>query len=521
MSSAWFLAECIPTPRRDRIRLAALRAAKRGLDLVAAALLLAVLLPLLIAIGMLIRLDSPGPSLFRCERVGYRGRALRMLKFRKMVRDAAGAPLTKADDERFTRIGAWLARYKLDELPQLWHVLQGAMSLVGPRPESPEFTRRYADSYYSEILTVKPGMIGLSQLAFADESRVLDPDEPMRHYVERILPQKIRLDRMYAERLSIWLDLRILFWTFVAVVLRRPVAVHRESLLITRRHRRRSEQVKSNGTRPRNPLTGRHAVILAGGKGTRLAPYTTVLPKPLLPIGDAPILDVVIRQLAGYGFSNITLAVGYLAHLIEAVCQDGSRHGVSLSYHHEDEPLGTVGPLASMDDLDGTFLMMNGDVLTTLDYGALYSAHVDAGNLLTVASHVRTVRSDYGVLELDGQNGAVRRVTGFREKPEIDHSVSMGVYIVDSRVRDYIPAGQAFDLPELVWRLLEEGQPVGSYAYDGFWLDIGRHEDYAEAVTQYEELKESFLPFSAGAAWNGNGNGNGHSPAPLPVAAAT
>jgi NDP-sugar pyrophosphorylase family protein len=263
-----------------------------------------------------------------------------------------------------------------------------------------------------------------------------------------------------------------------------------------------------------NGSTDRQAVILAGGKGTRLAPYTTVLPKPLLPIGEAPILDVVIRQLAGYGFGNITLAVGYLAHLIEAVLQDGSRHGVSLAYHREDEPLGTVGPLATMENLDGTFLMMNGDVLTTLDYGELYSAHLLSGNLLTVSTHIRTLRSDYGVLELDGDNGSTRRVAGFREKPEFDHSVSMGVYVVDSRVRDYIPAGEAFDLPQLVWRLLEEGEQVGAYGYDGFWLDIGRHEDYAEAVVQYEELKDRFLPFALGANGNGNGhngNGNGHS----------
>jgi NDP-sugar pyrophosphorylase family protein len=220
--------------------------------------------------------------------------------------------------------------------------------------------------------------------------------------------------------------------------------------------------------------------------------------------------------LAGYGFGNITLAVGYLAHLIEAVFQDGSRHGVSLAYHREAEPLGTVGPLASIQGLDTTFLMMNGDVLTTLDYGELYSAHVRSGNLLTVATHVRTVRSDYGVLELDGDNGSTRRVTGFREKPEFDHSVSMGVYVADPRVCDYIPAGRAFDLPDLVWRLLEAGERVGSYAYDGFWLDIGRHEDYAEAVTQYEELKDAFLPFSVEVTVNGdrnghtNGNGNGN-----------
>lgn len=237
----------------------------------------------------------------------------------------------------------------------------------------------------------------------------------------------------------------------------------------------------------------RQAVILAGGRGSRLAPYTTVLPKPLLPIGDEPILEVVIRQLAMHGFGNITLAVGYLAHLIEAVLQDGVRHGVRLQYHRELEPLGTVGPLAMMDHLDGSFLMLNGDVLTTLDYGKLFAAHVASGNALTVAAHVRTVRSDYGVLELDGYDGSTRRVVGFKEKPEIDHSVSMGVYVLDSRVRQYVPAGERFDLPDLVWRLLEAGEQVGSYPYDGFWLDIGRHDDYAKAIDSYEDIKHELL----------------------------
>jgi len=236
------------------------------------------------------------------------------------------------------------------------------------------------------------------------------------------------------------------------------------------------------------------AVILAGGRGSRLAPYTTVLPKPLLPIGDEPILEVVIRQLGRYGFTDITLAVGYLAHLIEAVLQDGAEHGVSLRYHRELEPLGTVGPLGTMDHLHDAFLMLNGDILTTLDFGALYAAHIASGNALTVATHVRTVRSDYGVLDLDGHCGGTRRVIGFREKPEIDHTVSMGVYMLSGRVRDYVPAGERFDLPDLVWRLLEAGEPVGSFIYDGFWLDIGRHDDYAKAIDQYPDLKDKLLP---------------------------
>ena len=242
------------------------------------------------------------------------------------------------------------------------------------------------------------------------------------------------------------------------------------------------------------PPPGKGAVILAGGRGTRLAPYTTVLPKPLLPIGDEPILDIVIRQLAAHGFSDITLAVGYLAHLIQAVFQDGARHGVSLRYHREVEPLGTVGPLGMMDDLGETFLMMNGDILTTLDYRDLFLAHELSGNALTVATHVRTVVSDYGVLELDGHAGPTRGITGFREKPSIAHSVSMGVYIVDRRACRYIPRGERFDLPDLVTRLLDAGERVGAYPFDGFWLDIGRHEDYADAVDRFDELRDVLLP---------------------------
>ena len=213
-----------------------LDAAKRALDITVSAVLLVVLAPMLMALALLVRLDSPGPSFFRCERVGHRGRPLRMVKFRKMHCDATGDPLTKADDERFTRLGLWLARYKLDELPQLWHVLRGEMSLVGPRPESPAFVTRHADDFHY-ILSVKPGMVGLSQLAFADESRILDPDEPVSHYLDVLLPQKMRLDTMYATSLCLRLDVRILLWTFVTVLLRKPVAVHRESGLMNLRHR--------------------------------------------------------------------------------------------------------------------------------------------------------------------------------------------------------------------------------------------------------------------------------------------
>jgi NDP-sugar pyrophosphorylase family protein len=237
----------------------------------------------------------------------------------------------------------------------------------------------------------------------------------------------------------------------------------------------------------------RRAVILAGGKGSRLAPYTTVLPKPLLPVGDRAILDVVVHQLRDFGFHEVTLAVGHLAHLVRAVMGDGSRFGVSIDYHEEPEPLGTIGPLATIEGLDESFLVMNGDVLTALDYSTLLETHRESGNALTIASHRRVVRTDYGVLHIEQQNGVMARVGGFEEKPEIPYMVSMGVYALEPRALDHLGKDEYLDLPELVLRLLAAGERVGSYVYDGYWLDIGRHEDYEKAIVEFEQLRPLFL----------------------------
>ena len=215
------------------------RAVKRSADIVISGTLLLVLLPVVVVLAILVRLDSSGPSFFRCDRVGLRGRPLRMLKFRKMVSDADGLPLTMASDDRFTRIGGLLAKYKLDELPQLWHVLVGEMSLVGPRPETSEFVERHAPEFYGAILHVRPGIVGLSQIAFANETAVLEQADPVRHYLERILPQKVALDSRYARDLSIRQDMAIFFWAIVTVALRRPVAVNRQTGAMNLRHRRR------------------------------------------------------------------------------------------------------------------------------------------------------------------------------------------------------------------------------------------------------------------------------------------
>jgi NDP-sugar pyrophosphorylase family protein len=211
---------------------------------------------------------------------------------------------------------------------------------------------------------------------------------------------------------------------------------------------------------------GRKAVVLAGGKGTRLAPYTTVLPKPLMPIGDRAILDVVVRQLQAHGFTELVFAVGYLAHLVRAVFGDGGPQGVSISYHEEDEPLGTAGPLAAIDGLDETVLVLNGDVLTSLDFNVLFEQHRRSESALTIASHRRVLRSEYGVLHVEG-DAVVQRVTGYEEKPEIAYTVSMGVYVVEPRALEHIPPGVRFDIPDLVLALLDAGERVGAYPYEG------------------------------------------------------
>jgi lipopolysaccharide/colanic/teichoic acid biosynthesis glycosyltransferase len=218
--------------QRERIALEPLvparSRAKRTFDLAVALSLAITLAPAFLLVALLIRLDSPGPIFYRCRRVGFGGDTFEMLKFRKMHHRAEGAHLTAHADDRFTRAGKWLARLKADELPQLWNVVRGEMSIVGPRPESHVFASRFPHDF-DQITRVRPGIVGPSQLAFAEESRILDPHDPTAHYVGRILPQKIDLDRMYAERWSFRVDLRVLIWTTAAVLLRRPVAVDRRT----------------------------------------------------------------------------------------------------------------------------------------------------------------------------------------------------------------------------------------------------------------------------------------------------
>ena len=227
------------------------------------------------------------------------------------------------------------------------------------------------------------------------------------------------------------------------------------------------------------------AIVLAGGRGTRLAPYTHILPKPLVPIGDMPILEVLLRQMKRHGITDVTLTVGHLAPLLESYFQDGSKYGINLRYSYEDEPLGTAGPLSIIDGLDNTFLVMNGDVLTTLDLTSLIEFHHQNGGCATIAMHERNVQVDLGVIHLDGGN----KVSGYVEKPSIDYSVSMGIYVFEPKVLEYIPKGKYLDFPDLVNLLLLKGERVMGYPYEGYWQDLGRSEDYQQAVDDFERLK--------------------------------
>lgn len=236
------------------------------------------------------------------------------------------------------------------------------------------------------------------------------------------------------------------------------------------------------------------AVILAGGKGTRLAPYTTVFPKPLVPIDHRPILDVILHQLAYYGFQDVVLTVGYLSELIRAYFHkgvSGLKEGeLNLTYCKEDEPTGTAGSLASISGLDDAFLVMNGDILTSMDYGKLIKYHKEKGGIMTVAMHKKKHKIDLGVIETDDNDFLKTYV----EKPEKEYIVSMGIYVYEPEVLRYIEQGVYLDFPDLVKRLIENGEKIAGYTCEDFWLDIGNHEDYEIAQEKFALLKDQFLP---------------------------
>ena len=233
-------------------------------------------------------------------------------------------------------------------------------------------------------------------------------------------------------------------------------------------------------------------LVMAGGRGTRLGPYTATFPKPLVPIGDMPILELLLRQFKAAGVTEVILAVNHLHHLIRAFFGEGERLGMRISYSLEDTPLGTAGPIgAVIDQLDDTFFVTNGDLLTTLDFATMIAVHREAKADATIASFRREVKSEFGVLETDSR----MRMTGYLEKPVQTHLVSMGLYVLQrDTVASHIQAGVRLDMPDLMRALVRAGGHVLCHAPECFWLDIGRPDDYAEAQSLFEKDRGRFLP---------------------------
>jgi len=232
------------------------------------------------------------------------------------------------------------------------------------------------------------------------------------------------------------------------------------------------------------------AVVLAGGKGTRLAPYTRIIPKPLMPIGDMPILEIMLRQMKRAGIRQVTLTTGYLDNLLRLFFLDGRRLGLKIDYVREEKPLGTSGPLANVKGLTRTFLVTNGDVLTDLDFAELIAYHQQQGGIATIATHKRKVTINLGVVDVDKDN----TVTDYLEKPDFNYLVSMGLYVFEPRVLNYIAKDEYLDFPDLVRSLIAAGEKVNSFIFKGYWEDLGRPDDYERASADFERNRSQFLP---------------------------
>lgn len=231
------------------------------------------------------------------------------------------------------------------------------------------------------------------------------------------------------------------------------------------------------------------AVIQAGGKGTRLAPYTLVLPKPMMPVGDQPVIEILLKWLRRNNTQEAVITTGHLAHIIQSFCGDGSQWDMGISYCQEPEPLGTVGALKLIEDqLTETFLMLNGDLITDLDLMAFKRAHEESGALLSIATTNKQVYIDFGVIETENNS-----VTAFKEKPNFPMKVSMGLYIIAPEVLTYIPKGVPFGFDNLMHALLEKGLPVNTYNHEGEWMDIGRVEDFKQAQKDWADRHEKTM----------------------------
>ncbi|HLT89811.1 MAG TPA: sugar phosphate nucleotidyltransferase [Woeseiaceae bacterium] len=237
-----------------------------------------------------------------------------------------------------------------------------------------------------------------------------------------------------------------------------------------------------------NELANTKAVILAGGKGTRLRPLTAVFPKPLVPLGHRPVIEILLEKLKNSGLRDITISTGYLAELVMAVCGDGSKFGLSIRYAREEKPLGTAGPLGQMDLGSGTVIVLNGDLLTTLSFADVLRFHEQQGADVTIAVHRREVKIDFGVVDSDAEGA----FTGFREKPVFDFEVSMGVNVLSAKARSLITPGEYLDMPDLILQVHAGGGKVCCFRHDGYWLDIGRMDDYAQAQADFDENEAKF-----------------------------
>jgi NDP-sugar pyrophosphorylase family protein len=226
------------------------------------------------------------------------------------------------------------------------------------------------------------------------------------------------------------------------------------------------------------------AVILAGGRGTRLAPLTTVFPKPLVPIGDETILEIVIRQLRRHGIDDLVLSVGHLGSLIMAYFGNGERHKVRIEYAIEELPLGTAGPLATIDGLTSSFVVMNGDVLSDVNFTDMYDYHRRSGAAVTVGICPRSMTVEFGVIESTPSG----ELSQYIEKPRYDYFVSMGIYIMEPVVLDFLSRGTSVGLPDLVTQLVAGGKKVMCYEHRGYWLDIGRKDDYERALREWPHI---------------------------------
>ena len=230
--------------------------------------------------------------------------------------------------------------------------------------------------------------------------------------------------------------------------------------------------------------------------GKRLAPYTFVIPKPIMPIGTTPILEVVLRQLSHYGFREVTIALGHMSDIIRAVAGDGEKFGVRITYSQEPRPLGTIGPLALLDNLSENFIVMNADLLTDLDFRDLWNQHTAGGAIATVATFEKITKLELGVIRSDEQS----RIVSFEEKPTLRHKVSMGIYVLNRAVLGYIPTDAPFGFDGLMETLLARGETVCSYEFGGRWLDIGVPADYDKAQEEFDSNRGRYLPHDDGPA---------------------